>query len=176
MWREKQISTLLRLILVLWLITSGNACRVTISTKMTSIPIQSNTVSIQYFQNRATVVNPTLSNTITEELKNKFLKDTRLDLVSRNGDLSFEGSIIDYGTDPVNIQSDDKAAQTRLTIKVKVKFTSVHKPELDYDQVFSRYRDYPSTMNLSAFEAGGEVEEIIEELIEDIFNKAVANW
>ena len=158
------------------MLTLLSACRITISTKGTSIPVEANTVSVQYFQNRATIINPSLSNTITEELKNKFLKDTRLDVVSRNGDLSFEGEITGYNTQPVNIKSDDKPAETRLTVKVKVKFASVHKPELDYEQVFSRYRDYNSTQDLASFEAGGQVEEIIEELIEDIFNKAVANW
>jgi len=45
----------------------------------------------------------------------------------------------------------------------------------NFDQSFSRYRDYDSNYNISDVE-NSLIEEITNELAEDIFNKAVVNW
>lgn len=156
------------------LISSG--CSVKYSFTGASIPPEAKTVSVANFPNLAPLVNPTLSNTLTEALKDRFISQTSLQLVQSYGDLQFEGSIVDYRTAPVNIQAgSDAAAQNRLTISVSVKFINLVDSDANYETRFSRYAEYDSSQSLSDVESG-LVEQIVEEIIEDIFNKAVVNW
>ena len=140
-----------------------------------SIPEDVKTVSIKTFQSYAPLANANLSQTFTEALKDKFLSQTNLDLVTKNGDLQFEGSITGYNVTSVAIQANETAALNRLTITVKVAFTNTKDSELDFESNFSRYTDYESSQNLSSIE-DGLITEINEQLTQDIFNKAVSNW
>jgi hypothetical protein len=63
----------------------------------------------------------------------------------------------------------------RLTITIKVKFVNNCDPDANFEQSFSRYRDFAATLDLSAVESG-LVSEIVTELCEDVFNKSVVNW
>lgn len=133
------------------------------------------TVSIQYFQNRASLVQPGLSQAITDELTDKCKAQTNLAIVNGLGDANFEGEIIDYNTRPHTVSADATAAVNRFTIAVRVKFTNVADPEKSFEQTFSRYEDYSSLSNLSEVEAELS-EKIVEMLVEDIFNAAFVNW
>lgn len=132
-------------------------------------------VSVQYFQNRASLVQPGLSQTLTDALGDKCKAQTSLNIINGLGDANFEGEISDYSTKPLTVSADAIAAMNRFTITVKVKFTNSADPEKSFEQSFSRYEDYPSTSNLSDVE--GELsEKIIEMIVEDIFNRAFVNW
>jgi hypothetical protein len=133
------------------------------------------TVTVKFFPNRATLVNPSLSQYFTEQLKDRIVSQTTLGLVDFNGDLSFEGEISDYKTEPVSITSDEQAVLNRLTIVVRVKYTSINNPKYNFNTSFSRYADYESTSMLTDVE-DGLTEIIVKELIDDIFNKSVVNW
>lgn len=133
------------------------------------------TVSVAFFENYAPLVNPSLSQTVTEALKDIFLVQTNLEVVQRDGDLLFEGAIIDYNVRPLAIQADEQAAQNRLTITLAVTFTNTKDPEKDYESRFTRFGDFDANQDLSAVEEA-LVEQITTELVQDIFNKAVVNW
>ena len=150
-------------------------CKVNYSFTGASIAEDIKTVSIKTFQSYAPLANANLSQTFTEALKDKFLSQTNLDLVTKNGDLQFEGSITGYNVTSVAIQGNETAALNRLTITVKVKFTNTKDSELDFETNFSRYSDYESSQNLASIE-DGLITEINEQLTQDIFNKAVSNW
>lgn len=133
------------------------------------------TFSVDYFPNRARLVNPNLSQQFTEALQDKLTRQTSMDMVTERGDLEFSGQITGYDTRPMNIQEGDFAAQTRLTVTVKVKFINNTNHEDDWDKSFSAYADYESGRILSDVEEELMVE-IIEQLTEDIFNQSIANW
>ena len=133
------------------------------------------TVSIDYFQNRSTYVNPTLSQKITEDLKDRFMSQTPLNLVKTGGDLSFEGTITAYRISAVDIKSTGQAAKNRLTISIKVSFANSTEPENDFEKSYSRYADYDVKQPFSAVEST-LVDEIVTLLIDDIFNDSVVNW
>ncbi|MBR4440694.1 MAG: LptE family protein [Bacteroidales bacterium] len=133
------------------------------------------TVSIDYFQNRSTYVNPTLSQKITEDLKDRFMSQTPLNLVKTGGDLSFEGTITGYRISAVDIKSTGQAAKNRLTISIKVSFANSTEPENDFEKSYSRYADYDVKQPFSAVEST-LVDEIVTLLIDDIFNDSVVNW
>ena len=140
-----------------------------------SIEPEIKTVSVDYFQNQATLVNPMLSQTITEALKDKFLSRTSLKLVDEEGDLQFSGAITSYSTSPQAISGDQTAQLNRLTVTVRVSFINTVNESKNFNTSFSRYLDYDSSLNLNDVE-GALVEEIVAVLIDDIFNRAVVNW
>ncbi len=140
-----------------------------------SIPVDAKTISIQMFPNNARLVQPQLSQVFTDALRNRFMGQTPLTLVEYDGDLDLSGEITDYTTVPVGIQADDQAASNRFTITVRVKFVNKKDPKANFDQKFSRYKDYNSQENFSSVEEG-YMNQICKELIDDIFNKSVANW
>jgi hypothetical protein len=133
------------------------------------------TASIQYFQNRASLVQPGLSQNLTDALIDKCKSQTNLNIINGLGDVNFEGEISDYNTKPLTVSADAEAAMNRFTITVKVKFTNAVDPEYSYEQSFSRYEDYNSSSDLSAVEAEFS-KKIIEMIVEDIFNRAFVNW
>ena len=150
-------------------------CKISYSFSGASISPDVKTISIQYFQNRASLVQPGLSQNLTDALIDKCKAQTNLGFVNGIGDVNFEGEITDYVTRPLTVSADAVAATNRFTITVRVKFTNAIDPELSYDQSFSRYEDYDSSLDLSQVE--GELsKKIIDLLIEDIFNKAFVNW
>ncbi|MBQ1733135.1 MAG: LptE family protein [Bacteroidales bacterium] len=133
------------------------------------------TFTVELFPNRASLVQPTLSNVFTETLKDKFLTATSLHLVNENGDLYFEGEITNYNVTAQAYQGNETSALTRLTIGVRVRFTNNIEPSKSFESSFSRYADFESSQNLSAVE-GELMQQICDELVDDIFNKSVANW
>jgi len=140
-----------------------------------SISVDVKTVAIQYFPNRAAIIEPTLSQVFTEKLKDYFLSQTNLNLEVNTADLNFSGKIVKYEVKPIAIQANEQAAQNRLTISVKVKFENTKDESKNFDQQFSRYADYDSSQSLAEVETV-LIEQITTELVEDIFNKAVVNW
>jgi len=140
-----------------------------------SIPTEAKTVSVQYFRNKAATVQATLSQVFTERLKDMFVEQTNLTLSENEGGLAFSGYISKYQIKPMAIKADETAGKNRLTIAVKVTYHNSFDAKSNFEQTFSRYRDYESLQNISDIESL-LIEEITNELVEDIFNKAFVNW
>ncbi|MBN1597272.1 MAG: LptE family protein [Bacteroidales bacterium] len=163
------------LLLTIGATLAGSCFTINYSFKGADIPPEITTVSVQYFNNRATRIEPTLSQNFTDALKEYIESNTKLRIVNTIGDVDFSGEIKDYQISPAAITSGDVAAKTRFTISVRVKYTNSVNPDENYDTEFSRYREFDSTEDFSSVEAG-LTEEIIEEIIEQIFNKTFVNW
>jgi len=140
-----------------------------------SIPPGTETVSVAFFENRASIVQPSLSSVFTEKLKDRFVSQTSLRLTNSIGDLHFEGFISDYQSRPVAIQGNEQAALNRLSITVSVRFSNKIDAKQDFESSFTRYVDYDSRKNLNSVEQE-LIAEICNQLTEDIFNRAVINW
>lgn len=142
----------------------------------TSIQPDINTITIGYFEYRALKVNPSLSNELTEAIRTRFRRMTRLEQVDTDGDLEITGEVTGYTVAASAVAAGDVASKNRLTITVKVNFTNRKYPEDNFeDKNFSGYADYDSTLSLDAVEAGLTTE-IVDKLVEDIFNATVAQW
>ena len=133
------------------------------------------TIDISVFPNRAPLIQPSLSQSFTDKLKEKFISQTHLQQVTGEADLRLEGYISDYRTNPVAIQGTETAALNRLTITIQVKFTNEKDPKMSFDSPFSRYADYDATKNLVEVELT-LIDEINRQIVDDIFNRAVSNW
>lgn len=141
----------------------------------TSIAPDVYSISVYNIDNRAMKVNPTLSNTLTVALQDQYRKLTKLEMLEDGGDLEVSGYIASYDVTPTAVTSDEVAAQNRLTITVKITFKNNKHPEEDFEKSFAAFQDFDSTISLDAVEVQ-LVDEIVEILVEDIFNATVANW
>ncbi len=151
------------------------SCTVNYSFRGATIAPEIETFSVQYFQNRAPVVQAQLSQVFTDALRDRIEGQTRLELVSGFGDVDFSGEVENYETRPTAITGDEVAALNRLTITVRVKYTNSFNPDDSFDTNFSRYEEYPSSQALADVE-GELIESIVDQLVNDIFNRAFVNW
>lgn len=151
------------------------ACKVSYSFTGANLSPLVKTYTVYYFPNRARLINPTLSQTFTEGLREKLIRQTSLNELKEKGDIEFEGQITGYETRPMSIQKDDLAAKARLTVTVKLKYTNNKSPEENFERTFSAFEDYDSNLSLSDVEVE-LCELIVIKLTEDIFNATIANW
>jgi hypothetical protein len=171
----KRITIILLLLIGLVSLPVLNSCKVGYSFTGASISPAVKTFTVIYFPNRARLVNPNLSQQFTDILQEKIVRQTSLNQITEDGDLEYSGTITDYEVRPMNIQEGDVAAQNRLTIGVKVKYTNNKDHEQDWEKPFSAYEDFDSNKSLSDIE-GDLVPLIVKKLADDIFNASVANW
>ena len=142
----------------------------------TSIQPDVKTITLNEFEYKALKVNPTLSNSLSEAVRTRFRQMTRLEQVEMDGDMEISGEITGYDVRAQAVTANEVAAQNRLTVTVKVSFTNRKYPEDNFEnKSFSAYADYDSTNSLDAVEQT-LCEEIIDKLVEDIFNATVAQW
>ncbi len=168
-------TTAARILLLLTAALTLSACGI-YSFSGTSIQNDVNTVTIAYFEYKAQKVNPSLSNDLTEALRTRFRRMTRLEQVEQDGDLEIVGEVTGYSVSASAITAGEYAAQNRLSVTVSVSFTNRKYPEDDFEnKSFSAYADFDSTLSLDAVESS-LCAEIIDKLIEDIFNATVAQW
>jgi len=140
-----------------------------------SIPKDAQTITIKSLKNIALNKQPTLSQVMTEKLKDYFVQRTNLTFVEEDGDFFFSGNITKYEIKPMAINSNQTAGQNRLKIEVKIVFKNKFQASNNFEQNFIRYQDFSSETNLIDIE-DDLIEEISKQLVEDIFNKSVVNW
>jgi hypothetical protein len=143
-----------------------------------TIPPHIKTFSVQYFDNRAQLVEPTFSQQFTDELRQYIESNSSLKYVRGMGDIDFSGTITTYQITPQAFSSSggqDQAAMTRFTIGVKASYTDVKEPDNDFEKTVSAYREFESTTSFTAVEESLS-EELREEIIEQIFNSAFVKW
>lgn len=142
----------------------------------TSIQPDVNTVTINYFEYKAPKVNPSLSNDLSEALRNQFRKMTRLEQVEMDGDLELTGEVVGYDVQAAAITANEVAARNKLTVTVRLTYENRKHPEENFEnKSFSAFSEYDSTNSLDAVEST-LCAEIVDKIIEDIFNATVAQW
>jgi hypothetical protein len=133
------------------------------------------TISISDFPNNATLVYPPLAQNFNEALKDIFAKRTRLQPVKRNGDMQIEGEITDYRLTSLGVRADAYAAQTQLTLTIKVRFSNTKNPKDDFESSFSSSQTFDSSKMLTEVQ-DALLEVMLKELVENIYNQSVARW
>jgi len=141
----------------------------------TSIAKDVKSITVHTIENKAMQVNPALSNLLTQSLQDKYRHLTKLDMVTDGGDLDVSGYITSYEVTPTAITSEEVASKNRLTVTVKIVFKNEKYPKENFDKSFAAYQDYDSTSSLDAVQSS-LCDQIVETLVEDIFNATVANW
>lgn len=152
------------------------SCAVSFKFNGTSIDYSKiKTISIAEFTNTATLVYPPLVIQLNESLQDIYRKQTRLNFVDQGGDLEVEGEVTGYTLTPLSIQSDAYAAETRLTMTVRVRFTNNINPDESFESNFSAFQNFESSKMLNDVQ-DELIGVMIEEIVDQIYNKTVANW
>ncbi|MEZ4902912.1 MAG: LptE family protein [Spirosomataceae bacterium] len=126
--------------------------------------------------NMATAGGPAnLALQFNEKIKEYYQRNTNLALLPSNGDLILEGTISGYEVTPTAPTANDQAAFNRLTVTVQVKFTNNKDEEKNFDQSFSFFKDFPQSQTLNQVESR-LIPPILDQLIQDIFNKSAGDW
>ena len=145
-----------------------------------SIPEGTETFQVNFFENDAgntmgSVFEPGLDRDFTLALQNILQNQTNLQLVSIDGDLVYEGEIVEYRVSPMTATSDLTASQNRLSISINVRFINLKKEDDDFERRFSFYFDYPAETQLLNIKSEAH-DLIFERITQDIFNASLAKW
>ena len=159
-----------------WLVTS---CAISVKLNQSDVDYSKvSSISIKEFPNLAQLVYAPLSQQFTEMLKDKYTRQTKLRVLgsnSGNGDLDLEGEITGYNFTPLAVTDGSYASQTRLTITVRVRFTNSSDSGKDFERTFSAQNEFSNTRTINEVEADLS-NEIMKEIIDQIFNETVATW
>lgn len=133
------------------------------------------TISIADFPIKSDYVYAPLATKFNEDLKDIFIRQTRLRLVNQNADLEIDGEITGYNQYNQAVSADGFSSETKLTITVNVRFVNNTNHAEDFEQQFSAFRTYDSRELLTAVQ-DGLIAEMTKEITDQIFNATVANW
>jgi hypothetical protein len=133
------------------------------------------TYSVSFFENKASIVNPTLSQVFTEKLQDKVRRESRLQVVQEGGDFSYNGFITNYNVSPAGIQNETQASLNRLSISVNVKFENRLDSKQNFEQTFTQFADFEGSRSLAEVESQ-LIDEITDKLIQDVLNRTINNW
>ncbi|SHN45284.1 Lipopolysaccharide-assembly [Chitinophaga sp. CF418] len=172
----KMIRLLQGIITVSLLLVLGG-CSVHYSATGASIEPGAKTVNVRFIDNRAPINNPTLSQNLTERLRNKVQSQTKLVQINEEGaDYEFKGNVTGYSFSNAAVTNVDQAASSRLTVTINITFVKRIGDKKGYTQSFTRSADFPASQLPSAVENGLLENTILPQIVDDIFNKAFANW
>ncbi len=138
--------------------------------------IDAKTFQVNYFQNVSELIEPGIERTFTLRLQDLIQNQTNLTLTNTDGDLVYEGEIVDYRISPMTSTANLTAAQNRLTITVNLRFSNKNKSEDDFEKRFSFFYDYPGEQQLTGSQLRTALDEIFERITQDMFNDTLAKW
>jgi len=141
----------------------------------TSIPDDVQTYYVAPFKNNALNSAPALATNFTESLKEKVRTQSRLSYTETDPHIEFLGTIVDYRVSSEAPGPNEVVAINRLSINTAVEYINHKEPEQNWKNNFSFFFDFPSSTDLAAIEDEA-IETILDQLVEDIFNKAFTNW
>jgi len=138
------------------------------------------TFQVNFFQNYAdqspgSTIEPGLDRDFTLSLQDLITNLTSLNLTNSNGDLLYEGEIVEYRVAPMTATSNQTAAQNRLTMSVVVRFYNKTKEDVDFERRFSFFYDFPAASLLESVKSEAH-QVLFERITQDIFNASLADW
>ena len=140
-----------------------------------AIPPEVKTISIAVFYNESASGPPNISQLLTEKVKDYYQSNSKLTIVPNNGDWKLSGYISQYTVTPLAPLANETAAQSRLTIGVKVDFVNTKDEKQNFSQIFPFYKDFNQNQSLSSVETE-LVDAILNQIVFDIFTKTTSNW
>ncbi|WP_372472568.1 LptE family protein [Capnocytophaga sp. ARDL2] len=157
--------------LAMWLF---NACHIYNFTGTGKIDAK--TFQVNNFQNNAALIEPGVDRQFTIALQELIQNQTPLSITTTNGDLLYEGEIVEYRISPMTATANQTAAQNRLYVSVNVRFSNKNDEESDFEKRFSHFYDYPASEQLIGARLTEALNVIFEQITQDIFNESLAKW
>lgn len=139
--------------------------------------IKAETFQVNRIENNALLFEPGLDQDFQNALIDKIVDQTNYKYDNSNADLVYEGEITTYRISPTTATSDNRAAQNRLTIGVKISFYNTNNEEdNEENKSFTFFYDYPGSAQLVGSQKDTAHEEIFDRLTQDIINATLAKW
>lgn len=138
--------------------------------------IDAKTFQVNYFQNVSELIEPGIERDFTLKLQDLIQNQTNLSLTNTNGELLYEGEIVEYRVSPMTATADLTAAQNRLTVTINLRFSNKNKPEEDFEKRFSFFHDYSGSQQLVGAQLKTALEDIFKRITQDMFNETLAKW
>lgn len=156
----------------------GTGCKIYSLNDVGTIPDSIKTVRVNFIENRAPYVNPQLSPTLTDRLKQKIISQTRLTQTNNdNADYDVSGYISDYSVSTAGVTNTNGRQQSsinRLTVSAHITLNNqLQNKKQEFD--ISRSFDFGANQSLQSAEAG-LLDEMIRNLTDEIFNRIFSNW
>jgi len=134
------------------------------------------TIYIAPFNNQALLQNPAFSQELNLTLQDAFRNRTKLDLSSNDeADLVIEGEITGYDVAPMSVQSNDIAAENRLTVNIKVRYINNVDETKSFEKTYTAFENFPGTQMLSDVESS-ITPNIINLLRDQLFSDIAMDW
>lgn len=159
--------------MTLLVLTGCKSCKYSLSG--INIPADVQNISIQYFNNQASYINPSLSQKFSEQLKDKFIRETSLAIVPSEGDYKISGSILEYKTESVASSSNTGSLKNRFTMTVKVVFECPKHKDMNFTENISKFQEFEASETFQSIE-GRLSEDVSTQIIQEIFNKIALKW
>lgn len=164
-------------VVVLFMLIILTGCKISYSFNAGALDYSKyKSISISDFPNNAELVNPTLSQYFTETLRDKFTRQTKLEVLKQDGDMHLEGEITGYQLTAMAISADSYASETKLTLTINVRFVDSKNPENSFnDTKYTAYQTFDSNRMLKDVEPE-LVDILVKEIVDKIYNDTVARW
>ncbi|CAL1519584.1 LptE family protein [Chitinophaga sp. MM2321] len=156
-----------------------SGCSVKYSTTGASIEQGAKTVNVRFIENRAPINNPTLSQQLTQKLRDKIQSQTSLTQVNENeakADYELKGNITGYSFSNAAVTNVDQAATSRLNVTVNITMIKRIGDKKGFSQSFTRSADFSASQLPSTVENNLLQSTIIPGIVDDVFNRSFANW
>ena len=150
----------------------------TVSYKLNRASIDYNTtktITLESFSNRASYQWAPMAPMFNQSLSDRYNQQTKLKQVKRDGDLVIAGEITSYDQTNKSISADGYSSLVQLRMTVNVKFTNNKKHEQDFEKTFTANREYDSSQQLAAVQEE-LVQQMIDDIVDQVFNATVAIW
>ncbi len=133
------------------------------------------TFKVVYFENKANYVNPQLTPKITDKLRQKIISQTKLTPSNDNPNIEISGTVIDYSLSTSGLGAGGNQSTNRLNVGVEVNIKNNIDDTQSTNTSISRSFDLPANQSISDFEAKRS-DEIIKNVVDEIFNKMFTKW
>lgn len=132
------------------------------------------TIQIDKIANRAPYGWAPMEAMFNNKLQDKYANSTRLRLVKRNGDLQVAGEITGYDQFNKAVSADGYSSQVQLKLTVNIRFRN-NKMNQQWEKQFSATTQYDARQSLASVQET-LVDEMITDIVDQIFNATVADW
>jgi hypothetical protein len=169
---------ILPLIIAAVFLMAGTGCKIYSFNSAGQVPDSIKTVRVAYIENIAQYVNPQLSPTLTDRLRQKIVSQTRLTQTNNNNaDYDISGRITRYAVTTSGVSTNNGQQQSsinRLTVDVHIVLNNQKANDVkEFD--ISRSFDFGANQSLQAAE-NALLDEMIRNLTDEIFNRIFSDW
>ena len=134
------------------------------------------TIAISGFEDQSNSGQPALGEVLTQELINKFTRQTRLRLSQDEyaADVVLRGQIRTYSNLPTAVSGTEQVTKHRVTIEITATYINQQEQKEVFQRSFSQSAEYdPNSTGKSEYDTAKEA---LEKIANDVFTAATSDW